>query len=113
MLQEERGLADEETRERDGLYERAERLVSSLASIQDTLKEAIDDVNAGKLISLLRLTVVWQVREPIVRVLQGVDVLLTLLAVDRCCSFNRRPINSPWEGSAHPQQPAAGSDLCG
>ena len=52
MLQEERGLADEETRERDGLYERAERLVSSLASIQDTLKDAIDDVNAGKLLSL-------------------------------------------------------------
>lgn len=50
MLQEERGLADEETRERDGLYERAERLVSALASIQDTLKEAIDDVNTGMLI---------------------------------------------------------------
>ena len=50
LLQEERGLADEETRERDGLYERAERLVSVLASVQDTLKEAVDDVNAGMLI---------------------------------------------------------------
>ena len=46
-MQEEKGLADEETRERDGLYERAERLVSALASIQDTLKEAVDDVNTG------------------------------------------------------------------
>ena len=50
MLQEEIGLADEETRERDGLYERAERLVSVLASVQDTLKDAIDDVNAGMFI---------------------------------------------------------------
>ena len=49
MSQEERGLADEETRERDGLFERAERLVSALASIQDTLKDAEDDVNAGML----------------------------------------------------------------
>lgn len=46
-MQEEKGLADEETRERDGLYERAERLVSALASVQDTMKEAVDDVNAG------------------------------------------------------------------
>ena len=36
----------------------------------------------------------------------------TMLAVDRRCSLHRRPINSPWEGSAHPQQPVAGSDLC-
>ena len=46
-LQEEKGLADEEARERDALYERAERLVSALLSIQDKLREAIDDVNEG------------------------------------------------------------------
>ena len=46
-LQEEKGLADEEARERDALYERAERLVSALLSIQDKLREAIDDINEG------------------------------------------------------------------
>lgn len=46
-LQEEKGLADDEARERDALYERAERLVSALLSIQDKLREAIDDVNEG------------------------------------------------------------------
>ena len=47
--QEERGLADEEGRERDALYERAERLAAALAGIGDTLREAIADVNAGAL----------------------------------------------------------------
>ena len=46
-LQEEKGLADEEARERDALYERAERLVSALLSIQDKLRDAIDDINEG------------------------------------------------------------------
>ncbi len=46
-MQEEKGLADEEARERDALYERAERLVLALLSIQDKLREAIDCVNEG------------------------------------------------------------------
>ncbi len=45
--QEERGLADEEARERDALYERAERLAAALAGVGDTLREAVADVNAG------------------------------------------------------------------
>lgn len=49
-LQEERGLADEEARERDALYERAEQLASKLAAIGDALRDAVADVNAGKLL---------------------------------------------------------------
>ena len=41
-------MADEEARQRDALYERAERLASALAAIGDSLREAVADVNAGK-----------------------------------------------------------------
>lgn len=47
-MQEERGLADEEARQRDSLYERAERLAASLGVIGDSLRDAVADVNAGK-----------------------------------------------------------------
>ena len=47
-MQEERGLADEEARQRDALYERAERLAASLGVIADSLRDAVADVNAGK-----------------------------------------------------------------
>ncbi len=47
-LQEEKGLADDEARQRDALYERAERLASTLAAIGDSLRDAVADVNAGK-----------------------------------------------------------------
>lgn len=52
-VQEERGLADEEARQRDALYERAERLASSLGVIGDSLRDAVADVNAGKALSLI------------------------------------------------------------
>jgi hypothetical protein len=41
-------MADEEARQRDALYERAERLASALAAIGDSLRDAVADVNAGK-----------------------------------------------------------------
>ena len=47
-MQEEKGLADEEARERDALYERAERLTSALHTIGDSLRDIIEDVNAGR-----------------------------------------------------------------
>lgn len=64
-MQEEKGLADEEARERDALYERAESLASALAGIGDTLKSVVEDVNAGKLSCLCLafvhiLTTAWQ-----------------------------------------------------
>ena len=46
-MQEEKGLVDEEARERDALYERAERLTSALHTIGDSLRDIIEDVNAG------------------------------------------------------------------
>ena len=46
-MQEEKGLVDEEARERDALYERAERLTSALDTIGDSLRDIIEDVNAG------------------------------------------------------------------
>ena len=46
-MQEEKGLVDEEARERDALYERAERLTSALLTIGDSLRDIIEDVNAG------------------------------------------------------------------
>ena len=45
--QEEKGLVDEEARERDALYERAERLTSALHTIGDSLRDIIEDMNAG------------------------------------------------------------------
>lgn len=50
LLQEERAYADEEARERDGLYERAEALAAALAAVGDALREAVDDVNAGTVV---------------------------------------------------------------
>lgn len=47
-MQEEKGLADEEARERDALYERAEGLTSALHTIGDSLRDIIEDVNAGR-----------------------------------------------------------------
>lgn len=47
LAQEERGLADEEARERDRLYERAEQLAASLAALGDDLRAAVADINAG------------------------------------------------------------------
>jgi hypothetical protein len=46
-LQEERGLADEEARERDRLYERAEALAAALSALGDDLRAAVADVNAA------------------------------------------------------------------
>ena len=41
-------MADDEARQRDALYERAEHLASTLAAIGDSLRDAVADVNAGK-----------------------------------------------------------------
>lgn len=40
-------MADEEARERDRLYERAEQLAASLAALGDDLRAAVADINAG------------------------------------------------------------------
>jgi len=45
--QEERGLADEEARERDRLYERADALAAALSALGDDLRAAVADVNAA------------------------------------------------------------------
>jgi len=45
--QEERGLADEEARERDRLYERADALAAALSALGDDLRAAVANVNAA------------------------------------------------------------------
>ena len=50
--QEERGALDEDGRERELLYERAERLSNALVSMGHQLKEAIDGVNAAAATSM-------------------------------------------------------------
>ena len=46
-MQEERGTLDEDGREREVLYERAERLSNALVAMGHQLKEAIEGVNAA------------------------------------------------------------------
>jgi len=45
--QEERGLADEEARERDRLYERADALAAALSALGDDLRAAVANVNGA------------------------------------------------------------------
>lgn len=47
MLQEERPLLDDDSAQRDTLYERANRVASALASTGDELRDLIADVNDG------------------------------------------------------------------
>ena len=116
-LQEEKGLADEETRERDALYERAERLVSALATIGDNLREIIDDVNAGVHVlcecaaALLIHLAHCQHSESLCAALRIGHFAESFSTADRCCSYHRRSIHPSWQGSAHPQQSAAGPDI--
>ena len=51
-LQEERGSLDEEGREREALYARAEAVSAALSSMGQQLREAIAHVNAGAAASL-------------------------------------------------------------
>ena len=46
-LQEEAGGADDDARARDAMYDRAERLATSLARMGEQLRTAIDNVNAA------------------------------------------------------------------
>ncbi len=45
--QEERGLLDDESEEREELYERAQRVAVALASTGDDLRDLICDINEG------------------------------------------------------------------
>lgn len=51
-VQEERPLQDDDSRERDLMYERAERVAASLAAMGDQLRDTILDVNASAEASL-------------------------------------------------------------
>lgn len=45
--QEEQGLLDDESEEREELYERAQRVAAALASTGDDLRDLICDINEG------------------------------------------------------------------